>query len=250
MQVDIPEDMETQMTVQLAQFRTAIGKEHPSRRERRFGRFALAGIIVAACLALVFFLPKLDSGSPYAAAAAQLRQAQSLQYTFELAPGASIEFTQLKPKYFSARMSWGMEVRSDGSGRKLLLIHTMHKYAFEKAAPGEFADQMKMLTMLRELPAKASDIIGKRKAGAHNLIGYRIGGSAVAGASDLKELDVWVDEETRSPDRADFVFQVPGKPLYEMHVQNIRADATIDPAMFSLTPPAGYTALPGNAGIR
>ena len=250
MQVDIPEDVEARMTAQLAQFRTTIGKEHPLRRERRFGRFALAGVMVAACIALVFFLPKPDSGSPYAAAAAQLRQAQSLQYTFEIAPGAFLEFAQMKPKYFSVRMSWGMEVRSDGSGKKLFLMHSMHKYVLTTATLGEFGDQMKVLTMLKGLPAKASGIIGNRKAGARTLIGYRIAGSAVAGASDLKELDVWVDKETRSPDHAEFVFKVPGKPLYVMQIRDIRADATLDPAMFSLTPPAGYTALPSHAGMQ
>ncbi len=249
MQVDIPADVEAQMAVQLAQFRAASGKEHMPRHERRLGRFAFVGALAAASLALVLFWPKFGDGSPYSAAAAQLRQAQSLQYTFELAPGTSIEFSYLEPKFFRARMSWGMEVRSDGSGRKLVLLHTTHKYAFEKAAPSEFSDQMNLVTVLKRLPAKASGIIGKRKAGLRTLVGYRIAGSAVVGASNLKELDLWIDAKTRSPDYAVFVFQVPGKPLYKMYIRGIRANTTLDRAMFSMTPPAGYTVLPGQKGM-
>jgi hypothetical protein len=193
-------------------------------------------------------LPSPFDADYYGAAAAQLKRARSVQYTFEFAPYTSIEFSHLAPKYFRVKMSWGIEVRSDGSGKNLVLLHAMHKYALEKARPAEFGEQQNLLSLFKKLPAKPSAAIGERTAQSHVLEGYRIDGRTVSGATGLKEIRIWVDKANRTPYDAEFVFQEAGKPEYEMRIRDIRIDAALDPAMFSITPPSGYTLLPQHNG--
>jgi len=59
----------------------------------------------------------------------------------------------------------------------------------------------------------------------------------------LKSFDLWVDAGTRQADHVDIAIAEPGKPVYQMHIRNIRVNGQVDRSLFDLTPPAGYTVI-------
>src|SRR5208283_483402 len=96
------------------------------------------------------------------------------------------------------------------------------------------------------LPQMPDQSIGEQWADGRKLMGYRVHethpGTTFPGAiPGLSALDLWVDAATGNPDHVDISIQEPNKPLYQMHIKNIHADAEIDSSLFDMTPPAGYT---------
>jgi outer membrane lipoprotein-sorting protein len=85
-----------------------------------------ATLLVAVAVVLVFFPGGSPASRVYAAAAAQLRSARSLQYTIVLnsTPYVAVDFSYVAPGYRRLNCSWGIEVRADGTaGRQLVLMH-------------------------------------------------------------------------------------------------------------------------------
>jgi DNA gyrase inhibitor GyrI len=97
---------------------------------------------------------------------------------------------------------------------------------------------------LASLPPVADQVLGERQAGGKRLIGYRLvkapHGTSIPG---LKSFDLWVDAGTRQANHVDITIEEPGKPAYQIHLRDIRVGGRINPSIFDLTPPAGYTAI-------
>jgi effector-binding domain-containing protein len=207
---------------------------------------AMAAALLAAVAVGLVLIPRQSSASRvYAAAAAQLRSSQSLEYTIVLnaTPYVAVDFSFLAPGYRRISCSWGIEVRSDGTtGKQIALFHATRNYVAEEGKQVQSSDDF--LEQLRSLPQAADEMLGEQWAGGTRLIGYRLHKAPPnTGISGPQAFDIWVDAATRETHHVDITIQEEGKPTHQMHIQNIRSGAPIDRSMFDLTPPAGYTAM-------
>lgn len=257
-QMELPVEVEGRLRSALDEFRTRVEQRPPSRlrslvdslAHARFLRMAAmtAALLVAIAAGLIF-IPGMFGGSRvYAAAAAQLRSSQSIEYSvvFNADPYVGVDLSYLMPGYRRINCSWGIEVRADHTtGRQIVLFHAARTYLMEEGKQaGSLADSadLDLAEQLRSLPQTADEELGEQHAGGKRLLGFRLhkapANSSIPG---LKAFDIWVDTGTRAAHHVDITIQEPGKPVHQMHIQNIRAGAAIDRSMFDLTPPDGYT---------
>jgi hypothetical protein len=257
-EVEIPVEVEDRLRRRLIEFRTRV-EHRPPGRIRTLGRFliyrppvrviAMTAALLAAVAGGIVLIPRQSGASrAFAAAAAQLRSSRSLEYTIVLAPFVTVDFSYLAPGYRRINCSWGMEVRTDGTtGRQIVLMHGARAYLLEdgkqvesQANIDDFAEQ------LRSLPQKADVEIGEQWNGGKRLLGYRLRNVPPNGSISgpgLEALDIWVDPGRGEADHVDITVQEQGKPVYQMHILNIRSGAEVDRSLFDLTPPLGYTAM-------
>jgi outer membrane lipoprotein-sorting protein len=256
-QVEIPAEVEDRLRRRLAEFRVRVEQRPPSRLRsfayslmsppvlRPAAMTAVALAIVAAGLILV---PRESRASQvFAAAANELKSAQSLQYTVVLNsdPYVGLDFAYLAPGYRRVNFSWGMEVRTDGAtGRQILLMHGIHAYLNETGKTVESQSNIDDFSaQLRALPDRADDVLGEQWTGQQKLLGYRLSKTPPNGSiPGLKTMDIWIDSATREVHHVDITVQEKGKPEHQMHIQDIRVGAAVDRSLFDLTPPAGYSA--------
>ena len=256
-QVEIPAEVEDRLRHRLANFRARV-EERPPSRMRSFLHSLTAppllrpALMTAVALAIVaaslILIPGESRASRvFAAAAAELKSAQSLQYTVVLNsdPYVGLDFAYLAPGYRRLDTSWGIEVRTDGTtGKQILLMHGIHAYLNESGKTVESQGNIDDFSaQLRSLPDRADNVLGEQWTGQRKLIGYRVHQAPPNGSiPGLKNLDVWIDSATREADHVDITVQEDGKPEHRMYIRNIRVGAAIDRSLFILTPPAGYSA--------
>jgi effector-binding domain-containing protein len=250
-QVEVPPAVEDRLRRRLMEFRTRVEQRPPASPVRlpALRLMAMAAALLAAVAVGLVLIPRQSSASRvYAAAAAQLRSSQSLEYTIVLSatPYVAVDFSFLAPAYRRINCSWGIEVRSDGvTGKQIALFHATRNYVTEGGKQaGGLANNEDIVEQLRSLPHTADQVLGEQQAGEKRLIGYRLHQAPPnTGIPGLTAFDLWVDAGTGQAHHVDITIQEKGKPDYQMHIQNIRAGAPIDRSLFDLTPPAGYTAM-------
>ena len=257
-QVEIPAEVEDRLRRRLAEFRTSVEQRPPNRwRSLAYSLtyrpavrvMAMAAAALVAVVVGLVLIPRESTASRvYAAVAQQLRNSQSLEYTFVFSdlPYVGVDFSYAAPGYQRVNCSWGIEVRADHTARKqIVLMHLTRMYVVESGkqveSPVNSDDWVKQL---ESLPPAADQVLGERQAGGKRLIGYRLlkapHGTSIPG---LKSFDLWVDAGTRQADHVDIAIEEQGKPVYQMHIRNIRVNGQVDHSLFDLTPPAGYTVI-------
>ena len=256
-QVEIPVEVENRLRRRLMEFRTRVEQRPPSRlralayslmHPRAVRVMAVtAALLVAVAVGLVV-IPRGSSASRvFAAAAEQLRNSRSIEYTIVLnaTPYVAVDFSYLAPGYRRLSCSWGIEIRTDGAtGKQIVLMHATRTYLSEGGKRVESLADADLAEQLRSLPQTADEVLGEQRAGEKKLIGYRLRKAPPNGSiPGLKALDVWIDAGTRAVHHVDITVQEEGKPAHQMHIQNIRVDAVVNRSLFDLTPPPGYAAL-------
>jgi len=257
-QVEIPAEVEDRLRHRLAEFRTRVEQRPPNRwRSLAYSltyrpplrvMAMTAAALVAVAIGLVLIPREGNARRVYAAAAQQLRNSQSLEYTivFSELPYVGVDFSYAAPGYQRVNCSWGIEIRADHTARKqIVLMHLTRMYVVESGKQVESpANSDDWVKQLESLPPAADQVLGERQAGGKRLIGYRLvkapHGTSIPG---LKSFDLWVDAGTRQADHVDIAIAEPGKPVYQMHIRNIRVNGQVDRSLFDLTPPAGYTVI-------
>jgi len=257
-EVEIPVEVEDRLRRRLLEFRARMEQRKPNRI-RTLARSLIyrppvrvmamtAALLVAVGVGFVLIPRESRASRLFVAAAAQLRSSQSLEYTIVLntEPYVAVDFSYLAPGYRRINCSWGIEVRTDGTtGRQIVLMHAARVYLLEggkqvesQANIEDFAEQ------LRSLPQKADEELGEQWNGGKRLIGYRLRKAPPNGSiTGLKALDIWVDPGKGEADHVDITVQEQGKPVHQMHIRNIRSGAEVNRSLFDLTPPVGYTAM-------
>ena len=263
-QVEVPVEVEARLRRRLIEFRTRVEQRPPNRfRAMAYSLIhqpalrtvgMAAALLLAATVGLLFIPRESPASQVFAAAAAQLRSAPSLEYTMVLnaVPYVAVDFSYLAPAYRRLNCSWGIEVRTDGAtGKQIVLMHATRTYLTEggkqvesQANADAFAEQ------LRSLPRAADEVLGEQWTGKKKLLGYRLREAPNGSIPGLKQLDIWIDPATNGAHHVDITVQEQGKPEHQMHVQNIRVGAAVDRSQFDLTPPAGYTAMAGGAPVQ
>ena len=257
-EVEIPADVEARMRRQFTEFRARLDERRRPVTEvaaalfgQRPFRWAAAAAALATVLAIVFFWGGTDGGRVYAAAVSRLAAARSVQYTMEIAPFVSVEFSHLAPAHERIKMSWGMEIRADGSDTQLVLLHATRQYVREQKGPGSLARTADLVEQLTSLPRTADSLLGERTVGGKRFVGFRVMGTRMPGAHGLASLDLWLDAASGTLDHVDLTPADAGTSGYQMHIRDIRVDAEVDPALFDMTPPAGYSeAKPAGTSAR
>ena len=160
-QVEVPANVEERLHRRLAEFRIKV-EQHPPRRLQAllyalchpasFRVPLLTAVLLAAVIMLAFVPRGSKNGRVYAAAATQLRSAHSLEYTVALAPYTEIDFAYLAPGYRRVNCSWGTELRNDGNGNQIILMHTTRSYLIEE---GKQTDAPDLVEQFKSLPKKA-----------------------------------------------------------------------------------------------
>lgn len=247
-EVEVPADVEARMRQQFTEFRNRLDRErHPARElaasllQRRPFRWAAAATVLATVLAIVFLAGGTDGNRVYAAAASRLAAARSVQYTIEVAPFVSVGFSYLAPAHERVTTSWGIEIRMDGSGAQLVLLHASRQYVREQKSPDGLARTADLIEQLTSLPRTPDSRLGERTVDGRRLVGYRVLGAGMPGEHGLESLDLWLDADSDALDHADLTPKGAGSSGYQMHIRDIRIDADVDPARFDMTPPAGYS---------
>jgi effector-binding domain-containing protein len=152
-----------------------------------------------------------------------------------------VEFSHLAPGHERIRTSWGIEVRADGSGAQLVLLHGSRQYVREQNGSGRVMRSADLIEQLRSLPKTADAALGERTVGGKHLVGYRVLGTRMTGGHGVESLDLWLDRESGTPDHVDITPAGTGTSGYQMHIRDIRVDAHVDPAVFDMAPPPGYS---------
>lgn len=262
-QVEVPAAVEDRLRRRLMEFRTRVEQRPPSRLRALVYSLThppavrvmvmTAALLVAVAAGLVLIPRGSRASQVFAAAAAQLRSSESLEYTIVLnaTPYVAVDFSYLAPGYRRLNCSWGIEVRTDGvTGKQIVLMHTARTYLTEggkqvesQANIDDFAEQ------LRSLPRTADEELGEQLTDGKKLIGFRLRKAPPnTGIPGVKEFDIWIDAGTREAHHVDITIQEPGKPAHEMHIQNIHVGAEVNRSLFDLTPPAGYTPIAMRSG--
>jgi effector-binding domain-containing protein len=245
--VEIPADVEARMHRQCAEFRSRLDRRRHPVRERAISllgqwsfRWAAAAVL-ATVVAIIFFAGGSDGGRVYAAAVSRLAAARSVQYTVELAPFVTVEFSHLAPAHEQIKTSWGIEVRTDGSGAQLVLLHASRQYVRGQKSAGSFANTADLIEQLRALPRTPDSTLGKRTVDGRRFVGYRVMGTDTPGGHGVESLDLWLDAKSGALDHVDVTPADAGASGYQMHIRDIRVNADVDPAQFDMNPPAGYS---------
>jgi hypothetical protein len=255
MGVEVPVDVEARMHQQLAAFRTGLSSRRPSLHGRLAAvlgtssfRWAAAGAVAAAVVAVVFVGGGTEAGRVYAEGVSRLSGATTLQYTIELAPQVQIDVSFQAPLHERVRTSWGIEIRTDGSGTELVLLHATRQYVRGHRRPGALAHATDVIAQLTSLPKRADTVLAEERVGGRRLLGYRVRGSRMAGAHGVESLDLWIDAASGLPDHADITPAGAGASGYRMHLKAIRLDAAVDAGQFAMTPPDGYVEATATGG--
>lgn len=245
--MEVPPEVEARMRQQFSEFRNRLGQPGQTRRENAAARvrqlplrWAAACAAMATVAAIVFWAGGPNGGRVYAAAVSRLATARSVRYTIEIAPFVTVRFSHLAPARERIETSWGIEIRSDGSGTQLVLLHALRRYAREQKGPGSLAHSADLVEQLTSLPKTADSMLGERTAAGKRFVGYRVMGTRMAGGHGLEWLDLWLDAESGAPDHVDLTPSGAGASGYQMHIRDIRVDSDVDPVSFDMTPPAGY----------
>jgi hypothetical protein len=246
--VEIPADVEARMRQQFTEFRACLDGRRPHVSERVASlvwrspwRWALAGAALATVLAVGFMWGGADGGRVYAAAVSRLANARSVQYTIEIAPFVKVEFSHLSPAHERINTSWGIEIRGDGSGTQLVVLHGSRQFVREQQGPDSLIRTADLIDQLRSLPRTADAMLGERTVGSRRFVGYRVQGTPTAVGDGVESLDLWLDARSGALDHVDIRPAGAGASGYQMHIVDIRVDADLDPAQFDMTPPAGYS---------
>jgi outer membrane lipoprotein-sorting protein/effector-binding domain-containing protein len=248
-EAQIPADVEAQMRQQFSDFRHRLPERHrnPVREwvttlaGNRPYRWAAAGAVAAVVLGIVFLWGGAEGGRVYAAAASRLASARSVQYTMEVAPFVTVTFSHLAPARERFETSWGIEVRADASGTQLVLLHGSKQYVREQKGPAGVLRSADLIAQLTSLPKTADAALGERTIDGRRFVGYRVLGGSMPGKHGVESLDLWLDAASGTLDRVDVTPAGAGASGYQMHIRDIRVDANLDPALFDMTPPAGYS---------
>ena len=261
---ELPADVERRLRPRLAEFRAKV-EQRPTSRLAAFGYSLLSpsmwrlaamttALLMVVALGVVLMPRESRANQMFAAAAAQLRNSQSLAYTIVLneLPYVAVDFAYLAPGYRNIKCSWGMEIRTDGTtGKQIVLMHGVRAYLSESGKTVESESTVDDFSaQLRSLPSHAETFLGERWTGQQKLLGYRVSSAPPNGSiPGLKAEDIWIDSATGEPDHVDITVQEPGKPEHTMHIRNIHVGQPVDRSLFDLTPPSGYSAIvAGNAG--
>jgi len=209
----------------------------------RITKLATAAAVLVAVLAGLHYLGG-SSGTVYAEVAQRLQKARTLLYTvttstaIEGMPAMRMEIAFKEPGYMRITMPGGYVSVMDCLQGKALSIIPQRKQFIEMEIsnlPGDSGRrQFETIEKLRSLPERADEIVGEKQIDGRTVQGFRV-------AEEGMTYTVWIDPKSRELVEVEMTFD--GAPQMSGTMTDFRFDVELDDALFSLTPPEGYTRL-------
>jgi outer membrane lipoprotein-sorting protein len=213
----------------------------------------VAAAAVLAALGLAVGRYGLGGGVAFADVAAHFRQARTLFFrltvTAEARPAVTMKYTLAAPSSLRLRTGGPADAvltfdltRSEGL---VLLPGTKQAIKLTSAdgLPDGAAPVAEMIRSLREFAQDSVDDLGPRAIDGKPAVGFRVRRQGQA-------FDVWADPKTRAPVRVEATLTLLGQSAKAV-LDEFAFDGELDPALFSLVPPAGYTVVAaGNVEIK
>jgi len=202
-----------------------------------------AAIVIAVLIGLHYFAgPVSVTSTVYAEVAQRLQKARTLLYTVttstavEGMPAMRMEIAFKEPGYMRMTMPGGYVSVLDGIQGKGLSILPDKKQFIEmdmSNLPDDAARrQFDAIERLRTLPERADEVLGERNIEGRVVQGFRVN-------EEGETNTVWIDAQTRELILVEREF--PNVPGISATMTDFRFDVELDDALFSLTPPDGYT---------
>ncbi len=222
--------------------------EFPRRRwqvRRPLTHLLAASVVLALLGTAVGHLGGLGGGVAFADVAEQVRRAKTLYYrvtvTADGQPPVTMKYTLAAPAL--------MRVRSGEPNDSILIFDLARsegvvllpaakqalKLTSAGALPGAAGAVAGMIQSLREIAHDSVDDLGPRRIDGQPTFGFRVKKSG-------QEFVVWADPRSKQPVRVEATLQLAGRAASAV-LDEFRFDEEIDPSLFSLVPPAGYTVI-------
>lgn len=147
----------------------------------------------------------------------------------------------------------GFEMRqvtiTDYQKGKSIILNPEQKTAFvttyinmpkDMASKSWFAKVRSLLLNARDKPEVKREPLGEKKIDGHKAIGYRLSGHGVSDIPGMV-MSLWGDPKTGLPIRAEMTMWTSGKEM-KLTMSDFVFNADLDESLFSVEPPAGYTA--------
>lgn len=194
---------------------------------------AAAMVIIAVLIGINQFGGSVDmSSAAFAEVVQQIRNARTVTFTTEIQVGQDVwrvKNLYKEPGLQRFEMPGNIVSINDWTQRKVIGIYHSEKQYLEKDLEPEETD---FFEYLRILPERATEILANKE----------IDGRIVQGFCVIKDgIDTifWIDVETNDLVRLEGTF--PNAPNTQIVGTNFEFDVELDDALFSLTPPDGYT---------
>jgi len=258
MNSDVPPEVEAHLRNRLAAFRVKMESAAAERRERP-GRVATlflswrrtlsfaAPVAAAAVVGLILYLTAggFDPAKAYAQAVEHLRKARTMTFTVQLpdgymlpqpgVPPMSLRMVVMckEPGLIRQQMPEGIVAVVDLTQKKgiTLIPQTMECVELDLSQMPADKTQVNLLEEVRKIPARATEILGRRVLDGRTVQDYRV---TTEGLDTIVSLDVETGNIARMEGR--FV----NAPGMNMVTSDFRFDVPLDDSLFDLTPPEGY----------
>ncbi len=243
----VPSDVEARLRKRLGNFQEELaGKSAKGALTRPIFRLAFGGAAIAGLLlAAAIFVPGRSEGKGlYAAVVQKLSTKKTIAYTMVISSGVEVEIISKSPGLERKKISWGVEMISDESkGKSLILFHREKAYLWEKVAGT--INGIDNLNRFEDLPEKAERELGKRLIDGRSAVGFRVTKNTLI--NTRARTDVWIDPITRRLVHVNIDVEEKGVLLHRVEIKNIRINEPVDDSLFDLTPPVDYRLADGMA---
>jgi len=194
---------------------------------------AAAVIIIAALIGLNQLGIPVDGASvAFADVVQQICNARNVTFTTEIQVGQNvmqIQNSYKEPGLKRVEMPGDMVLINDLTQRKAIAIYHSQRQYIEKDIESEEAD---FFEYLRTLPERATEVLASKEIDGRTVQGFCVVKSGI-------DAIFWIDIKTKDLVRLEGKF--PNAPNTQIVGTNFKFDVDLDDALFSLTPPDGYT---------
>lgn len=205
-------------------------------------RFTAAAMIVMAVVIGMHLLGGSLESSAYAQVVQALQSARTLKYTLitptNVKAGQFVETRCIYKdpgKLYASTADEIVSVMDSIQGKGISLGHPLKQYVeftYDNLPDHPGNDAFEAIARLRELPARANEVIEVQEINGCQAQGFRVIANDVT-------TTVWIDCDTRDLLRAEQAYvNTPGMNVV---MEDFEFDVPVDDSLFSLTPPAGYT---------
>ncbi|WP_435016152.1 LolA family protein [Tundrisphaera sp. TA3] len=198
-----------------------------------------AGLLAAAAITGLVAIETSSRGprAAFAQAIEQVRAARTMTYTMRIGDLEPIRVSRMEPGLIRTEMPGGGASIIDRASMKTLVLEPTGKTATVVAfngpgKPGGWGEDQ--IDQLREFKGKPEDDLGEKLIDGRPARGFRV---AAGGWTS----QVWVDAATNLPTRVESQVAYDGTGPKTVVCDQFAFDPPLDPELFRMTPPEGYT---------
>jgi outer membrane lipoprotein-sorting protein len=209
------------------------------------GRFAVAAALVAGVGLAVHYLGLFGRSVAFADVAAHFQHARTVYFRYtaqvEGQPPMVMKYTLAAPSAARVRTSAPKDqilIFDHARGEGLMLLPESKqavKLTSADKLPGGAAPVAEMIRSLQEFAHDTVDDLGPRQIDGKPAVGFRV-------RKAMLDYSVWADPKTKLPLRVETTVAEPGLKATAV-LDEFAFDAELDPTLFSLVPPQGYTVI-------